>query len=140
MSIGAKATLLCKLSGMKAMAICSFALGQGTPASVPLSQMGVRMDKVRERQTKPIPPLSSKSSVMEIGSRLTGSTAQEAASRQTVEYMRKIGLQQVHTEGWALSRGWQRGPAAARLVTPFEIPIPIAAYGWTGSTPAHQWG
>jgi hypothetical protein len=55
-----------------------------------------------------------------------------------VEYMGKIGLQQVHTEGRTLARGRQRGPAAALLVTPFRIPIPIAAYGWTGSTPTHK--
>jgi hypothetical protein len=80
------------------------------------------------RQSKPIPPLNSKSSVIEVGPRLTGSMAQQAAARQAVAYMRKIGLQQVHTEGWSLPRGWRRGPAAAWLITPFEIPIPYP--GW----------
>jgi len=74
----------------------------------------------------------------EIGPRLTGSAAAQAAEWQVVEYMRKIGLQQVHAEGWTLPRAWQRGPATASLVTPFRIPIPIAAYGWNGSTPTHS--
>jgi hypothetical protein len=74
----------------------------------------------------------------EIGPRLTGSAAAQEAARQVVEYMRRIGLRQVHTEDWTLPRGWQRGPATASLVTPFRLPIPIAAYGWTGSTTAHS--
>ena len=131
---------------MKAMAkapfvgllLCGFALGQGTPASASPSQMALRLEKVHRaaEQTDPTPELQKLCD--EVGPRLTGSMAQEAAARRVVEYMRKIGLQQVHTEGWTLPRGWQRGPAAARLVTPFEIPIPIASYGWTGSTPAHD--
>jgi len=95
------------------------------------------MDMVHRaaEQTDPTPELEQLCD--EIGPRPTGSVAQQAAERQVVGYMRKTGLQHVHTEGWTLPRGWQRGPAAAWLVTPFKIPIPIAAYGWTGSTPAH---
>jgi carboxypeptidase Q len=100
--------------------------------------MAIRLDLVHRaaEQTDPTPELEQLCD--EIGPRLTGSVAGQAAERQVVEYMRKIGLQQVHTEGWTLPRGWQRGPAAASLVTPFRIPIPIAAYGWTGSTPPHS--
>ena len=96
------------------------------------------MDMVHRaaEQTDPMPELERLCD--EIGPRLTGSAAAQTAERQVVEYMRKIGLQQVHTEGWTLPRGWQRGPARASLVTPFQIPIPIAAYGWTGSTPKHS--
>jgi hypothetical protein len=96
------------------------------------------MDMVHRaaEQTDPMPELEQLCD--EIGPRLTGSGGAQAAERQVVEYMRKIGLQQVHTEGWTLPRGWQRGPATATLVTPFQMPIPIAAYGWTGSTPAHS--
>jgi carboxypeptidase Q len=100
--------------------------------------MALRMEMVHRaaEQTDPMPELEQLCD--EIGPRLTGSVAAQAAGRQVVEYMRKIGLQQVHTESWTLPRGWQRGPATASLVTPFRIPIPIAAYGWTGSTPAHS--
>jgi carboxypeptidase Q len=100
--------------------------------------MALRMDVVRRaaEQTDPMPELEQLCD--EIGPRLTGSVGAQAAQRQVVEYMRKIGLHQVHTEGWTLPRSWQRGPATASMVTPFRIPIPIAAYGWTGSTPRHS--
>ena len=131
---------------MKAMAkaplvgllLCGFALGQETPASAALSHMALRMDVVHRaaEQTDPTPKLEKLCD--DTGPRLTGAIAQQLAARQVVEYMRKIGLQRVHTEGWTLPRGWQRGSAAAWLVTPSEISIPIASYGWTGSTPAHS--
>ena len=118
--------------------ISGCAFGQAAPASAPLSPMALRMDMVHRaaEQTDPMPELEQLCD--EIGPRLTGGIAAQAAERQVLEYMRKIGLQQVHTEGWTLPRGWHRGPATASLVTPFRIPIPIAAYGWTGSTPTHS--
>ena len=118
--------------------LCGGALGRATPASAPVSPMALRMDMVHRAAEQTDPAIELEQLCDEIGPRLTGSAAQQAAERQVVEYMRKSGLQQVHTEGWALPRGWHRGPAAAWLVTPFQIPIPIAAYGWTGSTPAHS--
>jgi hypothetical protein len=96
------------------------------------------MDLVHRAAEQTDPTLELEQLCDEIGPRLTGSVAAQAAERQVVEYMRKTGLEQVHTEGWTLPRGWLRGPAVAWLVTPFRIPIPIAAYGWTGSTPAHS--
>jgi carboxypeptidase Q len=72
-----------------------------------------------------------------IGPRITGSTAAHKAENEVLSYMRAIGLRQVHSESWMLSRSWLRGSARASLVTPFALPIPIAAYGWTGSTPQH---
>jgi len=101
--------------------------------------MALRVDRVHRAAEQTDPTLELEQLCDEIGPRLTGSVAAQAAERQVVEYMRKAGLQQVHTEGWTLPRGWLRGPAVAWLVTPFRIPIPIAAYGWTGSTPAHSW-
>lgn len=100
--------------------------------------MALRLDVVHRAadQTDPWPELEQLCD--DIGPRLTGSVAAQAAERQVVEYMHKIGLQQVHAEGWTLPRAWLRGPATASLVTPFRIPIPIAAYGWSGSTPAHS--
>ena len=72
-----------------------------------------------------------------IGPRLTGSPAATEAERDVLSSMRRIGLQQVHAETWTLPRAWQRGRALAFLMESFRLPIPIAAYGWTGSTPAH---
>jgi len=118
--------------------ISGCALGQAAPASTPMSAMALHMDMVHRAAEQTDPTLELEQLCDEIGPRLTGSVAAQAAESQVVDYMRKIGLQQVHTEGWTLPRGWQRGPATASLVTPFRIPIPIAAYGWTGSTPTHS--
>jgi carboxypeptidase Q len=71
----------------------------------------------------------------QIGPRLTGSAAARKGELYVLERMHEIGLSHVHTEGWALARGWQRGPATASLVSPFSLPIQTAAYGWSGSTP-----
>ena len=71
----------------------------------------------------------------QIGPSLTGSTAVRKGAQYVLERMREIGLSHVHTEGWGLTRGWQRGPATASLVSPFSLPIQTAAYGWSGSTP-----
>jgi carboxypeptidase Q len=146
LSTGFKAVSVCKLLSMRPLAkiplvgllISGCAFGQAAPASAPISPMALRMEMVHRaaEQTDPMPELEQLCD--EIGPRLTGGIAAQAAERQVLEYMRKIGLQQVHTEGWTLPRGWQRGPATASLVTPFRIPIPIAAYGWTGSTPTHS--
>lgn len=73
----------------------------------------------------------------QIGPRLTGSAASRQAEKYVLKRMREIGLSQVHPEAWFLARSWQRGPATASLVAPFSLPIPIAAYGWSGST-LHQ--
>jgi len=75
----------------------------------------------------------------QIGPRLTGSAAAHLAEQYVLERMREIGLSHVHAEAWSLARSWQRGPATASLVAPFSLLIPIAAYGWSGSTP-HQTG
>jgi carboxypeptidase Q len=118
--------------------ISGYAFGQTAPVSPPRLPMALRMDMVHRavEQTDPTPELDQLCEG--IGPRLTGSAAAQAAERQVVEQMRKIGLQHVHTEGWTLPRGWQPGPATASLVILFRIPIPIAAYGWTGSTPPHS--
>src|SRR5215469_1254895 len=69
-----------------------------------------------------------------IGPRLTGSVGEAKAEQLMLGRMRDIGLSRVHAESWELPRSWHRGPATASLVTPFSLPIPVAAYGWTGST------
>ncbi len=73
-----------------------------------------------------------------IGPRLTASAPAHIAAIEVLARMRDLGLQNVHPEPWMLNRGWQRGPAEVSLATPFAVPIPVFAYGWTGSTPAHR--
>jgi carboxypeptidase Q len=71
------------------------------------------------------------------GPRLTASHSAHLAEEAAMAQMRIIGLENVHAEPWTLARGWERGPAEAELVEPYRLAIPVAAYGWTGSTPAH---
>ncbi len=73
-----------------------------------------------------------------IGPRLTGSAPAHAAELKLLAHMQDLGLLHVHSEAWTLERGWHRGAAEVSLVTPFALAIPVAAYGWTGSTPVHR--
>ncbi len=73
-----------------------------------------------------------------IGPRLTASVPARTAGIEVLAHMRELGLRNVHAEAWTLDRGWQRGTAQVSLITPFSLPIAVAAYGWTGSTPVHR--
>ncbi|HWX38046.1 MAG TPA: M20/M25/M40 family metallo-hydrolase [Candidatus Sulfotelmatobacter sp.] len=70
-----------------------------------------------------------------IGPRLTGSPQLKAANDWTVEMFRKYGLTNVHLEPWTIAHSWTRGTARARIVTPTEHPLTIAAAGWSPNTP-----
>jgi carboxypeptidase Q len=115
--------------------LCASVLwSQVNPASSSPS-MFVRLSAVGDAASKTdaYPDIEKLSN--QIGPRLTGSTAVRKGAQYVLERMREIGLSHVHTEGWGLTRGWQRGPATASLVSPFSLPIQTAAYGWSGSTP-----
>jgi len=77
-------------------------------------------------------------SLCRLGPRLTGSNAGRVAGLQMIASLRAIGLTNVHAESWELSRAWTRGKAVAALVSPTSVRIPIAAFGWSGSTPEHH--
>jgi hypothetical protein len=124
------------LAGFLVIALSMFgghAWGQAAPPF-----MQDRLDTISKaaEKTDAMPELEQLCEV--IGPRLTGSAAAHEAENQVLAHMREIGLQQVHSESWTLPRAWQRGSAKASLVEPFAMPIPIAAYGWTGSTPQHS--
>jgi carboxypeptidase Q len=72
----------------------------------------------------------------EIGGRVTGSPACARAIRWGIEKMQSIGLANVHTEKWQLSRGWTRISASAELLGPVQRPLKVDSMGWVGSTPA----
>jgi carboxypeptidase Q len=72
----------------------------------------------------------------DIGARVTGSPEAAKAVAWSVEKMKGIGLENVHTESWQLSRGWTRISASAEMVSPLRRPLMIDAMGWVGSTPA----
>src|SRR5262249_8503255 len=69
-----------------------------------------------------------------IGPRLTGSSQLKAANDWTAEAFRKYGLTNVHLEPWTIAHSWTRGTAKARVVSPAEHPLTIAAAGWSPGT------
>src|SRR5271168_2575548 len=71
----------------------------------------------------------------EIGARLTGSPQLKQANDWTADLFRKYGLTNVHLEPWTIAHSWTRGTASARIVSPTEHPLTIAAAGWSPSTP-----
>jgi carboxypeptidase Q len=71
----------------------------------------------------------------DIGARVTGSPEAAKAIAWGVEKMKGIGLANVHTESWQLSRGWTRISANAELIAPIHRRLMIDAMGWVGSTP-----
>jgi len=91
--------------------------------------------RVAGERLDPYPALVSLSS---FGPRLTGSVAARDAGMQLIASMQAIGLSNVHAESWQLPSAWIRGTAVAALVSPQSVRIPIAAYGWSGSTPKHH--
>ena len=72
----------------------------------------------------------------QIGGRVTGSPEAERAIEWGAAKMRALGLQDVHTEKWPLSRGWARVSANAELLEPIHRRLVVDSLGWVGSTRA----
>jgi hypothetical protein len=72
----------------------------------------------------------------DIGGRVTGSPEAAKAIAWGLEKMKSIGLENVHSESWQLSRGWTRISANAEMIAPIRRRLMIDAMGWVGSTPA----
>jgi len=70
-----------------------------------------------------------------IGARLTGSPQLKQANDWTRDMLAKYGAVNAHLEGWTMERSWTRGAARARMVSPAEHALTIAAAGWSPSTP-----
>lgn len=71
----------------------------------------------------------------DIGARVTGSPACQKAIDWGAAKMKRIGLENVHTEKWTMWKGWTRGTAQAELLVPVRHALTVDAMGWTGSTP-----
>jgi carboxypeptidase Q len=69
-----------------------------------------------------------------IGPRLTGSSKLDQASHWTEEQFKAAGFSNAHLEPWTIEKGWTRGTAAGRIVSPVEQQLTLAAYGWSPST------
>ncbi len=72
----------------------------------------------------------------DIGGRVTGSPQAAAAIAWGVEKMKAIGLENVHTEPFQVSRAWTRISASAELIEPIHHRVTLDSMGWVGSTPA----
>jgi hypothetical protein len=70
-----------------------------------------------------------------IGSRLTGSAAYERAVAWAIARFRAAGVEDVTTEPFTIARGWERGPARGRIVSPVDQPLRLESLGWMPSTP-----
>jgi carboxypeptidase Q len=71
----------------------------------------------------------------DIGARVTGSPDAARAIAWGVVKMKAIGLENVHTEPWKISRGWTRISADAELLAPIHRKLMVDSLGWVGSTP-----
>src|SRR3989442_3503850 len=72
----------------------------------------------------------------DIGSRVTGSPSERKSEEWAAAKMKAMGLENVHTEKYTIWRGWTRGTADAKLLSPMTRPLHVDAMGWVGSTPA----
>jgi carboxypeptidase Q len=70
-----------------------------------------------------------------IGQRMTGSPQLKHANDWTKGKFTEYGLTNVHLEPWTIARSWTRGTARARITSPAEHPLTIAAAAWSPNTP-----
>ncbi len=71
----------------------------------------------------------------QIGPRMTGSTALNKANMWAMEEMKRVGLDNVRLEAWAVPEGWERGPATARILEPDNgRSISVASMAWYPGT------
>jgi len=72
----------------------------------------------------------------DVGSRVTGSSAERKSEEWSAAKMKAIGLENVHLEKYTIWKGWTRGTAEAQLLSPTPHKLHVDAMGWTGSTVA----
>lgn len=72
-----------------------------------------------------------------IGPRLTGSESYGQAARWAVDQFRALGIEDVHSERFALPAAWEpKTVATAEMLTPRRQPLHLLSLGWSPSTPA----
>jgi carboxypeptidase Q len=69
-----------------------------------------------------------------IGGRVTGSPQNRAASELILATLKEAGFENAHFEEYPLESRWQRGAAAARIVSPIARPILVGSMGWVPGT------
>ena len=72
----------------------------------------------------------------EIGPRLTGSANYVKATDWAVAEFKRLGLSNIHKEGWKIPATWEPETlATARMIAPHEQRLHLESEGWSPSTP-----
>ncbi len=104
----------------------------GAPAGVPLDQKLAAIAGEAMMDGKPYQYLEELSD--DVGGRVTGTPQAAQAIAWGAEKMKSMGLENVHTESWQMSRGWTRVSASAEMIAPAHHRMTIDSLGWVGST------
>ncbi|MGC2508661.1 MAG: M20/M25/M40 family metallo-hydrolase [Candidatus Acidiferrales bacterium] len=70
-----------------------------------------------------------------IGGRVTGSTDADRAVSWAVEALRHAGVDEVHTEKFAVPVGWSEGHTHVDVLSPEPFLVRIVSTGWSPATP-----
>jgi carboxypeptidase Q len=71
----------------------------------------------------------------EIGGRQTGTPALARAVAWGVENFRKAGVDEVHTEQYAIPQSWQEGATQVEVVSPVKFQVRAVSIAWAPATP-----
>jgi hypothetical protein len=69
-----------------------------------------------------------------VGGRVTGSPESAAAADLILKELRAAGFENAHFEEFSMSPRWQRGSAAAWVISPVKHSLFIGSYGWAPGT------
>ena len=70
-----------------------------------------------------------------IGGRITGSPEADRAVGWAVEALRYAGVDEVHTEKFAIPAGWSEGRTRAEVLTAGQLPVHLVSVAWAPPTP-----
>lgn len=71
----------------------------------------------------------------EIGGRVSGSPAADKAVGWGVEAFRHAGVDEVHTEKFAMQVGWSEGNTRAEVLSPVNFSLHLVSIGWSPALP-----
>jgi carboxypeptidase Q len=70
-----------------------------------------------------------------IGGRVTGSPAADRAVGWAVEALHHAGVDEVHTEKFAVPVSWSEGNSHIEILSPEPFPVRMVSIGWSPATP-----
>lgn len=114
---------------------CACSIASAAAAAVASDAPAVHLEIQREELSSTNAFEFVQSLCDEAGPRLAGSAGDRAAVAWALRTMRAVGLQNVHAEPVKVAR-WERGEESARIVSPVQQPLAVAALGGSVGTPA----